>query len=132
MKKFILVATLSLLVSGGSAALLGVSGAESAHGVLLQHLTEEVLVNNQFVLFSEVFAIQPSKGYPITFLKGGKVVTKNLALVTEWRIRDYNHLELLTDRAVSYDFTYDKNKDALVAKKSLTGGQVTLEIRLKK
>lgn len=79
-------------------------------------LTKDYLINNEFRLFSDVFAAQPTAGYPVTFLADGKVVSDNIGGVTHWRIGEDNNLQLLSDKeVVLYNFVYDSGADALVA-----------------
>lgn len=88
-------------------------------------LTEELMVNHNFVLASYGFSVIPSKGYPLTFLPGGELVTQNLGQLNAWWIRDNRVLELgVRDpeyEKVYYHLIYDEGCGTLVSEEPLGG-----------
>ena len=79
-------------------------------------LTSDALVQFRWELGSWIFNAYSYDGFPIRFFQDGRVETKNLALVTKWRLDPTDRLELLHDnQRVAYVFTYDASCGALVS-----------------
>lgn len=75
----------------------------------------DIILEQEWRLFSLIFSVMPSDGFPIEFRSSGEVVTKNLRLVKTWTIaknRTLNFFDSYGNKI--YIFEYDENEELFV------------------
>ena len=72
--------------------------------------SDSALLDTEWRLFSFMFSVLPSDGYPIHFRRDGTVESENLGAVASWRFGE-GALELLTKSGqVAYSFRLDPQR----------------------
>jgi hypothetical protein len=75
----------------------------------------DMILNQEWKLFSLIFPVMPSDGYPIEFRSSGEVVTENLRLVKTWTIAKNSTLNFFDSSGNKiYIFEYDENEEVFV------------------
>jgi hypothetical protein len=73
------------------------------------------ILNQKWRLFSLLFPVMPSDGFPIEFRYSGEVVTENLRLVKTWIIDKDRTLNLFdSSGTIIYIFKYDEKEEVFV------------------
>jgi hypothetical protein len=73
------------------------------------------ILNQEWRLYSLIFPVMPSDGFPIEFRSSGEVVTENLRLVNTWIIAEDRTLNLFDSSGNKiYIFEYDDKEELFV------------------
>jgi len=89
-------------------------------------LTEEMLMENQFLVWSRMWTSGVAKQYSITFLPDG-VLECAPSWSNQWRVKD-GVLEFMAGETVRGRFVYDENLDMLIARPWHMGEQDEIRI----
>lgn len=112
MYKIFLSVLLGAVLLFSAIACSSIPGVQSARSALAQPLTEDVLVNNNFRIYSSVFSDSADKHY-VKFLSDGSIEC-NECHANAWRIKDDKTLEFMSGERVMNTFVYNASADALV------------------
>jgi hypothetical protein len=99
-----------LLLSGMACG--STSGITKPPSLLAGGLTEELLVNNTFRIYSPMVAF-PTEKYYVYFLPRGEMKCQ-ICHANNWRIKDSRTLEFVSGGKVFSSYTYNSSADALV------------------
>jgi hypothetical protein len=75
----------------------------------------DIILNQEWRLFSLIFSVMPPDGFPIDFRSSGEVVTENLRLVKTWTIYKDRTLDFFDSSGNKiYIFDYDEKEDLFI------------------
>ncbi|WP_395373639.1 hypothetical protein [Marinicella sp. W31] len=94
----------------------------------LRLLTDEMLVNNQFSLFSVIYPAMPSDGYPIVFNFNGQIGPGQLQ-GSEWKVQNKSLIinEKNTNESI---YTYNKKCNSLTNRIETDYAVINFEIAI--
>jgi hypothetical protein len=75
----------------------------------------DIILNQEWRLFSLIFPMMPPEGFPIEFRSSGEVLTENLRLIKTWTISKDRTLNLFDSSGNKiYIFEYDEKEDLFI------------------
>ena len=79
-------------------------------------LTTETLTRTEWRLYDLGISVLPSEGYPIAFLPGGKLRSRNLGSMDRWQLDEHGIISLHTKSGdLGYQFDFDPENCILVS-----------------
>ncbi|MGI9316698.1 MAG: hypothetical protein ACR2QW_05150 [bacterium] len=96
---------------------------------MLMSLTEDMLVDNRFRLFSYVFSMLPADGYPITFESDGGIGPGQFE-GAGWKVRNNELLLLNEDQVATKTYKYNGRCNSLTSTVLMGEVSILMEIAI--